>query len=118
LIIEDPDAPTRAPFVHCVSLIDALVTSIPAGGLSKRAPAPGIHHLRSGIGRGYRGPAPIKGHGPHAYVFELFALRTPLGANSASDSVDAMKPRALLSNVSDVIARGRLDGVFESGSTR
>jgi hypothetical protein len=26
------------------------------------------------MGRGYLGQAPIRGHGPHRYVFELFAL--------------------------------------------
>ena len=43
-----------------------------------RTPAPGgVRLLRSTVGSGYIGPAPIKGHGPHRYVFQLFALPAP-----------------------------------------
>jgi Raf kinase inhibitor-like YbhB/YbcL family protein len=109
LVIEDPDAPTPAPFVHCVALLEPSVTSLPQGALNAGNPAANVHVLRSGIGRGYRGPGPIKGHGPHRYVFQLFALRKPV----TIPALDSAKPRDVLAAVGDVLARGRLDGRYE-----
>ena len=64
-------------------------------------------------------PAPIKGHGPHRYIFQLFALEGPLGSlgispDAAATPPDRARPRAVLSAVtSPVLGRGRLTGVFE-----
>jgi Raf kinase inhibitor-like YbhB/YbcL family protein len=110
LVVEDPDAPTPAPFVHCVALLDASVISLPQGALDANNPGQGVRVLRSGMGRGYRGPGPIKGHGPHRYVFQLFALSTPVEGDVALDSA---KPREVISTASGVLARGRLDGFYE-----
>ena len=117
LVIEDPDAPTPKPFVHCVALIDparAVVsqTTLAAGGLSASEPAVGIQVLRSGMGRGYLGPEPIKGHGPHRYVFQLFAL--PKAMTTVSTALDQAKPREVLAAApGPVLARGRLTGTYE-----
>jgi Raf kinase inhibitor-like YbhB/YbcL family protein len=109
LVVEDPDAPTPKPFVHCVALLEPSVTGLARGALDGTKPAEGVRTLRSGMGRGYRGPAPIKGHGPHRYVFQLFALGTPI----TRAGLDEAKPREVLAAAGDVRARGRLDGFYE-----
>jgi Raf kinase inhibitor-like YbhB/YbcL family protein len=109
LVVEDPDAPTRLPFVHCVALIEPTVTSLDRGALNAKAPQAGVRLLRSGMGRGYLGPAPIKGHGPHRYVFQLFALARPRTAQSLAEA----RPRDVLAAGGGVIARGRIDGFYE-----
>lgn len=110
LVVEDPDAPTSAPFVHCVALLEPSLTSLPQGALDGANPADGVRIMRSTMGRGYAGPAPIKGHGPHRYVFQLFALAKAVPAAQAGDSA---KPRDLLAAAGDVLGRGRHDGFYE-----
>jgi Raf kinase inhibitor-like YbhB/YbcL family protein len=107
LVVEDPDAPMKVPNVHCVALLDPSLTSLPQGALDAAKPAPGVRIMPSDTGSGYRGPAPVKGHGPHRYVFQLFALGKPVTA--AQDA----RPRGLLASAGDVLARGRHDGFYE-----
>lgn len=107
LVIEDPDAPTARPFVHGVALLDPSLTGLAQGALTAGGPPDGIRILRSGVGRGYLGPAPIKGHGPHRYAFQLFALATP------PTVLDTASPHDVLSTATSVLARGRLDGFYE-----
>jgi phosphatidylethanolamine-binding protein (PEBP) family uncharacterized protein len=65
------------------------------------------------MGRGYLGPEPIKGHGPHRYVFQLFALPTAITSTEGGGTLDAAKPGAVLGAVTGpALARGRLDGVY------
>jgi Raf kinase inhibitor-like YbhB/YbcL family protein len=112
LVVEDVDAPTPKPFVHCVALIDPSVRQLPADGLSGQGSADGVRLLRSGMGRGYLGPEPIKGHGPHRYVFQLFAL-TDAAVPEAGQAAGS-RPRTLLASIpGPVLARGRLTGIFE-----
>ncbi|MFF3564636.1 YbhB/YbcL family Raf kinase inhibitor-like protein [Streptomyces sp. NPDC002574] len=114
LVVEDVDVPLAKPAVHCMALIDPAAGHLEPGALASRQPGPGVRVLRSTIGRGYHGPAPIKGHGPHRYVFELFALSTPVGDTPDTTSVDRVRPRVLLRAVTaPVLGRGRLTGVFE-----
>lgn len=68
----DPDAPTGSGFWHwTVANIPADVTELPAGG-----PVPaGAVEGRTDFGDpGYGGSAPPPGHGPHRYVFTVFAV--------------------------------------------
>jgi hypothetical protein len=113
LVVEDLDSPTRVPVVHCMALADPAVTELDAGALSARSPGAGVRVLRSVLGRGYRGPGPIKGHGPHRYVFQVFALAsevTPPG----EVPLERLRPRAVLAAASGgVLARGRLTGTYE-----
>ncbi|KPI20416.1 PEBP family protein [Actinobacteria bacterium OK074] len=111
LVVEDVDVPISRPAVHCLALIDPAATGhLEPGALAARRPGPGVRVLRSSVGRGYHGPAPIKGHGPHHYVFQLFALSAP----EIDAAADRARPRALLPAVTaPVLARGRLTGVYE-----
>ena len=112
LVMEDVDVPMGSPFVHCVALISPEVPALDPGALDGNQPAVGVRVLRSDMGRGYVGPAPIKGHGPHHYVFQLFALATP--AVDDYEQAASAKPRVLLAAVAGpVLARGRLTGVYE-----
>jgi hypothetical protein len=119
LLIEDVDAPLGSnPAVHCLALIDsaALQTprELPAGALAKKDPAPGVILLRSFLGRGYLGAEPLKGHGPHRYVFQVFALGGSLLSRADRAALVKARPRALLASVDvPVLARGRMTGVAE-----
>jgi len=107
LVVEDIDVPIGKPAVHCLALIDPAAGPLEPGALAAKQPGPGVQVLRSTIGRGYHGPAPVKGHGPHRYIFQLFALERPVGSTTS-------RPRTLLPTVTPpVLGRGRLTGVFE-----
>ncbi len=114
LVVEDTDVPQAKPAVHCAALIDPSVQDLAPGALAARRPAAGVTLLRSVIGRGYQGPAPVKGHGPHHYTFQLFALADPVGPTPDGAAPDRARPRVLLSTIAaPVLARGRLIGTVE-----
>jgi hypothetical protein len=118
LVVEDLDVPMSNPAVHCLVLIDPSrldsPNHLPLGALSAHEPAAGVRVLRSTVSRGYHGPEPIKGHGPHRYTFEVFAFLSEISTTSDGIKLDRTRPRALLSSLTaPVIARGRLTGVYE-----
>lgn len=74
ITVFDPDAPTGSGFWHwTVANIPADVTEIEAGG-----PLPsGAVEGRTDFGEpGFGGAAPPPGHGPHRYIFTVFAVDT------------------------------------------
>jgi len=119
LLIEDIDAPLGSnPAVHCLAIIDEadLRTphELPPGALDKKNPGPGVTLLRSVISRGYYGPEPLKGHGPHRYVFQIYALGHSLLNRPDRDALIKARPRVVLASIdSPVLARGRITAVCE-----
>lgn len=119
LLIEDIDSPLGArPAVHCLALIGQaglrMPHELPSGALARQNPGPGVTLLRSTIGRGYHGPEPVKGHGPHRYVFQIYALGHSLMNRPDRGALIKSRPRALLASIdSPVLARGRIHGVYE-----
>jgi Raf kinase inhibitor-like YbhB/YbcL family protein len=110
LIVQDPDAPMRKPATHALTLgIDPSRSGIPENALTYPSPIPGIRHGKGALGhRGWAGPMPLKSHGPHTYVFQLFAL----------DQDPALPDGFTLDDVTaaiagHVIGRARLDGTYE-----
>lgn len=114
LVIEDVDTPMDHPIVHALALVAPELTSLPAGALHAETPADGVRLLRSSLTPGYLGPTPPRGHGPHRYAFQLFALARPLGPSVAGRDAVKAKPHLVLEAISGpAVARGRLDGFAE-----
>ncbi len=110
LVVQDPDVPLGKPATHALTVgIDPSLGGIPENGLTDPSPIRGLKHGKGGLGRrGWAGPMPIRSHGPHSYVFQLFALdyRPELAdAFTLADAVHAM--------AGHVLARARLDGTYE-----
>jgi hypothetical protein len=110
LIVQDPDVPIGKPATHALTLgIDPSRTGLPENALANPSPVPGLLHGKGALGRrGWAGPMPIRSHGPHAYVFQLFALdqATGLPAGATLDEVIA-------ASTGHVIGRARLEGTYE-----
>jgi Raf kinase inhibitor-like YbhB/YbcL family protein len=110
LIVQDPDVPFGKPAIHALTLgIDPTRDGIPENGLTSPSPIPGIRHGKGALGRrGWAGPLPPRSHGPHAYVFQLFALDLAPGLPASftlDDVIAAIDGHA--------IGRARLEGTYE-----
>ena len=110
LIVHDPDVPVGGPATHGLAAgIDPALQGIPENGLADPSPIGGLRHGRGTLGRrGWAGPMPIPSHGPHSYVFQLFAVDVPLGLPDKFTRADALRAVA-----GHVIGRARLDGTYE-----
>ncbi len=110
LIVQDPDAPRRTPATHGLTLgIDPSRSGIPENGLAHPSPIPSLRHGRGALGhRGWAGPLPLRSHGPHSYVFQLFALDYQLDLSDKFTLAEVIHAMA-----GHVIARARLDGTYE-----
>ena len=112
----DADAPTPSGFWHWAVIdIPAAVTELPPGAGSagdSKLPA-GARHLGNDAGvRGYVGPAPPPGHGPHRYFIAVHAVDVEsLGV--ADDASPAYASFVLLGHT---LARAVIAPWFESES--
>jgi Raf kinase inhibitor-like YbhB/YbcL family protein len=109
LVVQDPDAPLPRPLVHLIA------TGIPGNrrGVSEGYLSPSANQkIAFGCGSfgriGYAGPRPVRGHDPHRYVFQIFALASRLRVAASADL------RATKSAMSGfVLAHGKLTGTYE-----
>jgi Raf kinase inhibitor-like YbhB/YbcL family protein len=115
LVCDDPDAPTKEPWVHWVMYKipadrRALEENIPPQARLVDSP-PGAMQGRnswpSGRTIGYRGPAPPRGHGTHHYQFRIYALDAPLSLEPQLDKTALL--RAIHGHV---LAQGLLIGTY------
>jgi phosphatidylethanolamine-binding protein (PEBP) family uncharacterized protein len=106
LIIDDVDVPLPRPLLHTIAVIDPTLDRVAAGAMQPGTS--GMRFIRADLGhRGYAGPRPIPGHGPHHYRFHVFALDRAI-----PDGVTTAK--ALLAGMAGhVLARGALTGTYE-----
>jgi Raf kinase inhibitor-like YbhB/YbcL family protein len=111
LIVQDPDVPIgNKAATHALTLgIDPTLGGIPENGLTHPSPIPGLKHGKGVFGhRGYAGPLPPRSHGPHSYVFQLFALDYQPELPKKFTLTDALHAMT-----GHVIGRARLDGTYE-----
>lgn len=111
LIVEDPDAPSHEPFVHLLTFdLPPEIEDLPEGLFR----SPKHEGLEEDLGRNsfhkaaYLPPDPPNGHGPHLYVFQVFALNRRLSFERPPGRkavIEAMHGH--------VIAKGLLVGTYE-----
>ena len=124
MLMEDADSPTPKPLVHAIVWdVPGVDASLPEGALSTRV-ALATESGESAVGRwqrvedsmgrnsyldaDYLPPDPPPGHGPHRYVFQVFALDRRLSFDSPPGRaavIEAMRDH--------VIAKGLLIGSYE-----
>ena len=87
----DPDAPTGSGFWHWVVVnIPPDVTELPLDAGNPKAPKlpSGALQTRTDFGQpGYGGPCSPPGHGPHRYIFTVFAVgvdQLPVNADTSA----------------------------------
>jgi Raf kinase inhibitor-like YbhB/YbcL family protein len=75
--VYDPDAPTGSGYWHwTVANIPADVTELKTGASSAALPAGAVEGRTDYGTAGFGGAAPPPGHGPHRYIFTVFAVDT------------------------------------------
>jgi Raf kinase inhibitor-like YbhB/YbcL family protein len=85
VIVEDADSPTPHPLVHAIVVnLDPRESSLVEGALD--SPDHSGIGLQTGpnsfLSHAWLPPDPPPGHGPHRYVFQVFALSCPLFAKA------------------------------------
>lgn len=109
----DPDAPTGSGFWHWVVFdIPASVTELPAGagtGGFQGLPE-GAVQVRNDFGtRDFGGAAPPPGHGPHRYVFTVYAV----GSEKLGPDADASPAFVGFNLFFNTVGRAQLIGEYE-----
>lgn len=112
LLVEDADSPTRQPLVHAIVWdLPGSDGELPEGALpATRSEARANRPLgrNSFLSRSFLPPDPPPGHGPHRYVFQVFALDTvprfdhPPGRSALLDALEG-----------HVVSKGLLIGTYE-----
>lgn len=109
LIAEDADSPTPQPLVHLLAWdLPPGAAGIGEGRLTASAEPAATLGRNSFMKDGWLPPDPPTGHGPHRYVFQVYALDRALDLPASSGRgalVAAMKGR--------VLAKGSLIGTYE-----
>ena len=111
MIVEDADSPTPTPLVHAICWdLPGEDGELAAGDLDSPCSVGEGHMLgRNSFKRvEYLPPDPPRGHGPHRYAFQVFALDARLDFDDApnrKEVLDAMQGH--------VLAKGCLVGVYE-----
>jgi len=107
----DPDAPTGSGFWHwTVANLPADVAEL-AEGVSPSGLPKGAVEGRTDFGTpGFGGAAPPKGHGPHRYIFTVFAVGTER-LNVTSENSGAIFGFNLHFNT---LAKASITGVYEN----
>lgn len=107
LIVDDPDAPTKEPFVHWVlfnipAAITCLEENVQAGdfisGATSFDKTESVHK--------YGGPCPPSG--THRYFFKLYALDTELALSQG-----ATKEDVLLAMKNNILGQAELIGLYK-----
>ena len=111
LIVEDPDAPKAAPFVHWIlHRLPGSTQSLPEGmpttpEVNDPLSAQGLNDAKT---VGYFGPQPPLGHGVHHYHFQLFALNQVLVKGPEATRDDLAKMMG-----GHILADGELVGTYQ-----
>lgn len=108
LIVEDADSPTPVPIVHAIAWNLPVADRIEEGELTSEEGRPDRLGWNSFHRLGWLPPDPPPGHGPHRYVFQVFAVDRPLHFDRTPgrrEIMSALKGR--------ICARGRLIGTYE-----
>lgn len=107
VVVEDPDIPAPQPFIHLIAVFDAATASVAEGALKEGSGAARFgKHSMGGLGWLPNDPPP--GHGPHHYLFQVFALNRVVDWD---DKPGKDEVKAALKDA--VIAKGVLIGVYE-----
>jgi phosphatidylethanolamine-binding protein (PEBP) family uncharacterized protein len=116
VIVEDVDVPFPAPLVHAIAYgISPAKRGFAAGEIPKLGIGTPSRILDAELGKGagiapgFVPVTPIPGHGPHRYVFQVFALDTNLTLFVRPPT----KRELLEAMASHVIARGATVGLAE-----
>ncbi len=117
LIVEDADSPTPAPLVHAIAVdIDRRRKQLLEGELQATEDGKNTALAlgkNSYLTQAWLPPDPPPGHGPHRYVFQLFALvderKTFSDAPGRNELVEVLRERA--------VASGWLIGIYSRDTT-
>lgn len=105
LVCFDPDAPVPYGFDHWV------IYGIPSNinGIEENQGNAYTEGVNSTGHRGYTGPSPPQGHGPHHYFFWLYSLDTNLNLKPGLTRIQLMDAIA-----EHIIEQARIVGIYES----
>ena len=118
IVCDDPDAPTKEPFVHWIIFnINGDVKDLPENIISKKFftkknPKISLRFAKQGTNSfgeiGFGGPCPPKGHGVHRYFFKIYALNKVLRLKAG-----ATKDKLIKAMEGHILAETKLIGKFK-----